>query len=258
LSINGCSTSSLIETTTEAVKAGFKNQLIQTEDFDLFAYVKINKVITNKIVIYIEGDGHAWERKNSLSDNPTPRKPIALELAVIDPGPNVAYLARPCQYLNKEQLKKCSTKYWSSHRYAREVVDAMSEAITKIKTQSKATNIELIGYSGGGVIAMLVAASRNDVSKITTIAANIDHEAWSDWHGVSKLSGSLTPLSYLTELEGIRQQHFWGGQDKVVPEKTQLSFIARSEKNTLFSYKIIPDFSHDCCWVEHWQDILQP
>jgi dienelactone hydrolase len=254
-SINGCVTSSLIETKTEAVKAGFQQQQIQTELFSLTAFIKIKDVAANKIVIYIEGDGQAWKRKNKLSDDPTPGNPIGLKLAVNDVAPNVVYLARPCQYLKKERLKECSTKYWSSHRYAEEVIDAMSETITKIKSRIEATSIEIIGFSGGGVIAMLIASFRHDVSKIVTIAANIDHESWSEWHGVSKLNGSLTPLNYLAGLEGVNQLHFWGGKDKIVPYKTQLSFIASFEKNALFKYKIIPDFNHDCCWVEHWQDI---
>ncbi len=256
--LNGCATSSLVETKTKAVKSGFHHQQIQTGLFALSAFIKIQNTTANKIVIYIEGDGHAWKRKNKLSDDPTPRNPISLKLAISDVEPNVVYLARPCQYLDKEQLKKCSTKYWASHRYAEEVIAATSEAITKIKAQTKVANIELVGYSGGGVIAMLIATARNDVSKITTIAANIDHESWSEWHGVSKLNGSLTPLNYLTELEGINQQHYWGDKDKIVPYQSQLSFIASSKNNSFFKYKIISDFNHDCCWVEHWQGILLP
>ncbi len=258
LTITGCATSSLVETRAKAVKAGFHHQQIQTEYFALSTFIKIKDVAANRIVIYIEGDGRAWKRKNKLSDDPTPINPVSLKLAISDANPNVVYLARPCQYLDKEQLKECSTKYWSSHRYAEEVVAAMSEAITKIKAQAKVANIELVGYSGGGVIAMLIASVRNDVSKITTIAANIDHESWSEWHGVSKLNGSLTPLNYLTELESINQQHYWGDKDKIVPYQSQLSFIARYKKNKLFKYKIIPDFNHDCCWAEHWKGILQP
>lgn len=255
--LTGCITSSLIKTETEAVHAGFHRQKIKTEDFSFFAYVKINDVTDSTLVIYIEGDGYAWKRKNKLSNDPTPKNPVSLKLAISDVSQNVAYLARPCQYLDETELKDCSSKYWSSHRYAEEVISAMSEAITKIKMQSNASNIEIIAYSGGGAVAMLIAAQRNDVTNIITIAANIDHESWSEWHGISKLKGSLSPLNYLAKLKGIKQMHFWGDKDDVVPYKTQLLLIENSKINSLFKYKIIPDFTHNCCWVKNWPDILQ-
>lgn len=251
--LNGCN-SSRIKTESAVIKTGFQNQWIETEYFNLFASIKINDEVSENIVFYIEGDGHAWKHKNKLSDNPTPKNPISLKLALSDSKPNVVYLARPCQYLEENQLKDCSPRYWSSHRYAEEVIVAMSQAITKIKTQSNATIIDLIGYSGGGVIAMLVASRRNDVRSIITMASNIDHESWSEWHGVSKLNGSITPLNFLEETKNIEQLHLWGGKDKIVPFKTQISFVAHSKNNPLIKYEIIPEFTHDCCWLEYWQN----
>ena len=246
---------SRVKVEAEAVKAGFHNRKIETDSFNIFVSKKIKDHASDKIVFYIEGDGHAWKHKNKLSDDPTPRNPISLNLALIDSRPNVVYLARPCQYLDKAQLKVCAPRYWSSHRYAEEVIEALNQAITEIKTLSNAKDVELIGYSGGGVIAMLVAARRDDVQRVITIAANIDHESWSEWHGVSKLSGSLSPLNYLTKMESVNQYHFWGGKDKVVPYESQSSFVEYNKKNRLFKYKIIPEFTHDCCWLDYWQDL---
>ena len=257
MTINGCS-SSLVNTKTDAIKAGFQSQLIQTEDFELFAFVKNDDINANKMVVYIEGDGHAWARRNVLSSDPTPRNPLSLKLAINDPGSFVLYLARPCQYLQKTKLADCSPRYWSTHRYSGSVVESINGAITKTKFQTSASSIEIIGYSGGGVIAMLVASMRDDVNRIITIAANIDHASWSEWHGVTQLDSSLTPMNILAKLQGIQQLHLWGGKDKIVPFKTQTSFIESSEKNTLFKYKLISGFTHECCWVEQWQEILQP
>jgi len=258
LGLNGCVTSSLVKTKTNAELAGFQGQLIKTESFDLFAFFKNEDINAKKLVVYIEGDGHAWKRRAVLSSDPTPKNPLSLKLAINDPRALVLYLGRPCQYLEKSKLESCSSKYWSSHRYSENVIESMSEAITKIKSQTSATSIDIIGFSGGGVIAMLVAAQRDDIHKIITVAANIDHESWSEWHGISKLSGSQTPLNYLAELKGIKQQHFWGSKDEVVPYETQLLFIENSKNNAAFKYKVVPDFTHDCCWLEQWSDLMSP
>ncbi|MCZ6803020.1 MAG: alpha/beta hydrolase [Proteobacteria bacterium] len=210
------------------------------------------------MVVYIEGDGYAWRRKNRLSADPTPRNPISLKLATRDPGPHVVYLARPCQYPDEVQLNQCSSIYWSSHRYSKEVVDSINEALTKTKAQTRASTVEIIAYSGGGVIAMLVASQRDDVFRVVTLASNIDHESWSEWHGVSPLDGSLTPMNFIAQLQGINQLHLWGGKDEIVPFKSQTKFIESSEKNKRFKYKIIPGFTHDCCWVDQWQELLRP
>jgi hypothetical protein len=255
--VSGCVTSPIKEAEKDAFKSGFQNQSITTKDFDLFAFLKHHDADASEMVVYIEGDGIAWKRRNTISSDPTPKNPISLKLAINDSRPLVLYLARPCQYLDKSKLEDCAPIYWSSHRYSKTVVESISEAITKVKSETRASTIEIIGYSGGGVIAMLVASFRNDVTSVITVASNLDHESWTEWHGVSKLVGSLKPYNYLAELEGVNQQHFWGGKDKIVPYDTQLSFIEKSKNNNFFKYKVMPDYSHDCCWAEHWRDILR-
>jgi hypothetical protein len=256
LTVYGCS-SSLVNIKTDAHTAGFQSQLIPTDKFDLFAFIKNDDVNADKLVVYIEGDGHAWTRRNVLSSDPTPENPVSLKLAINDPRPLILYLARPCQYLPKTKLVDCPSRFWSTHRYSTSVVDSINEAITKIKSQSSVSSIELIGYSGGGVIAMLVASLRNDISRIVTVASNIDHESWSAWHGVSRLEGSLKPMNILMQLQDISQLHLWGDKDKVVPFKTQKLFVENSGVSKLFNYMVIPNFTHDCCWVDQWQETLR-
>jgi len=253
LCIAGCA-DSRVKAESEAVNVGFLNRNIKTESFNIFASTKINGEANDKIIFYIEGDGHAWKRKNKLSDDPTPKNPVSLNLALNDSDSNVVYLARPCQYLEKAQLENCNSRYWSSHRYSEEVVIAMDQAITEIKSFSSAKNIDLVGYSGGGVVAMLVAAKRDDVQRVITLASNIDHETWSEWHGISKLSGSLSPMGFLKDLKTVKQLHIWGGKDKIVPFESQAMFVEQNTKNALFEYEIIPDFTHDCCWIDFWQN----
>ena len=43
--------------------------------------------------------------------------------------------------------------------------------------ENRIKGIHLIGYSGGGAIAVLTASRREDVLSVRTIAANLDHSA---------------------------------------------------------------------------------
>lgn len=257
MGLPACS-SILVSTKTKAHAAGFSSQIIPTKNFNLFAFVKTENINVDKLVVYIEGDGRAWDRKNILSSDPTPQDPVSLKLAINDPRSFVLYLARPCQFLSKTNLEKCSSKYWSTYRYSNAVVESINEAISITKLQSKASSIEVIGFSGGGVVAMLVASLRNDVSRIVTVAANIDHEAWSQWHGVTQLEGSLIPMENLSALQDISQLHLWGSKDKIVPFETQESFLEKSALFESFTYKVMPNFTHHCCWVDQWREILRP
>jgi len=55
-------------------------------------------------------------------------------------------------------------------RFAPEVINSFSRAIDTLKEKSGAKYVELVGYSGGGAIAVLVAAGRSDVVGVRTVA----------------------------------------------------------------------------------------
>lgn len=241
-----------------AHKSQLIKSIIKTDKFDLISFHNNQNPENNLLIIYIEGDGNSWKSKYRISEDPTPENPVALKLAAIDPRPNVFYLARPCQYLNKTGLQKCSPIYWSSHRYSIDVVNAVNQAITDIKSSNNACEIELVGFSGGGVLAMLVAAIRDDVSKIITVASNIDHVTWSKYHNVSLLEESLNPIDFINDFKNIQQLHLWGEKDALVPVKTQTAFINSLKKNKFFEYRILPDFTHNCCWDDYWAGALRP
>lgn len=94
---------------------------------------------------------------------------MGLKLAALDASPNVVYLARPCQYV---WSPLCSDIYWTDRRFAVEVVEAMSAAIDRLILPGQ--KLHLVGYSGSGAVAVLVAARRPDVVSLRTIAGNLD------------------------------------------------------------------------------------
>ena len=211
-----------------AMQHQFRTHQIEAGEFTLVSFMKPlvgNEQNTGLLHIYIEGDGLAFRRKNRISEDPTPITPVALQLAVKDEASQVVYFGRPCQFLNKSQLEKCPNIYWSSHRYAEEVIAAYQIAIDELMAIYGNRRLVLHGYSGGGVIAMLLAARRQDVEKVITIAANLDHKAWTDHHNVSALGGSLNPVDDQVALSQVSQTHFCGEQDKIVPCRLSRDFI---------------------------------
>lgn len=145
--------------------------------------------------IYIEGDGLAFLSRTRKSPDPTPTNPIALRLAALDPTNNVAWIGRACQYAGTgEDGGQCRAQYWTTARFAPEAVDAVERELEALKQAHHIPSFELVGFSGGGAIAALLAARRDDVTCLRTVAGNIDHTAFSDVHNTTPLDGSLNPV----------------------------------------------------------------
>jgi pimeloyl-ACP methyl ester carboxylesterase len=210
-----------------------------------------NKTVqdSKQLTIYIEGDGYAWSSLTQPSSDPTPKKPIALELALQHSGGAAAYLARPCQFLSSAA---CDERYWTSGRFSTEIVQASDVALDQLKTRFGAEQLVLVGYSGGGGIATLLAARRKDVALLVTVAGNLDHAAWSRHHGVSPLSASLNSTDELPRLIHLKQVHFVGADDRVIPPKLTQGYAARFPIGQKPIVRVIPGYDHHCCWVTGW------
>ncbi|MDY7036230.1 MAG: hypothetical protein SV375_08745 [Thermodesulfobacteriota bacterium] len=89
------------------------------------------------LFIYIEGDGRAWIRRHAPSSDPTPKDPLALRLAIIDPAPKVLYLGRPCQYTSRNTVRGCHRRFWTISRFSQSVVEAMDSALTQSKKRQE-------------------------------------------------------------------------------------------------------------------------
>ncbi len=206
---------------------------------------------------YIEGDGNSWKNKYKLSDNPTPKYPLTLKLALTDPHPLVVYLARPCQYTPHQLDTKCEAKYWSSHRYAPEVVHALNETLDQLKTKYQNKSFVLIGYSGGGSIAALIAAKRTDVKGLITIAGDLDHKLLNEYHRTTPLKGSENPMAIAAKLKKVPQQHWAGKQDPVVPPWMAQHFAEAVNNPACVKTFTLPQVTHHKGWEKAWPLILQ-
>ena len=203
--------------------------------------------------VYIEGDGFAWIDRGTVSPDPTPRDPVALRLAARDRAPNVLYVARPCQYLSPPG---CGERYWTSHRFAPEVVASVNRAIDVARAAINAPAVELIGYSGGGAVAVLAAARRSDAAAIRTVAGNLDHVALNRAKGVSPLAGSLNAADAAAAVAGIAQIHFVGGDDTVVERFVADGYRRRAGRGDCVAIVVVPGASHEGGWEKDWPRLL--
>lgn len=239
-----------------ASRASFTERLISTPAFELLSFAKGLGKPSDTLVVYIEGDGHAWKTASLPSNNPTPINPLALRLAMQDTRSAVAYLARPCQFVSLPS-RNCSESAWTSARFSPAVVDAMNEAVNILKKDYGAKNIILVGYSGGGAIAVLVAAKRTDVQALITVAGNLDTDAWVRLYDLEPLSGSLNPASVANQLRSVPQTHFIGGKDEVIPKALVQSYLAKMGSPNRAKVIELPNDGHVCCWSENWQSLLK-
>jgi len=234
---------------TVAQAGNLAQQKIATDDFLLTTYQRFDSTANNKqMVVYIEGDGMAWISRDQLSNNPTPIQPIALKLASIDTNANVLYIARPCQYLWPQTMNSCSSKYWSDKRGSQEAIDSINQAISIVKNRENIALVKLVGYSGGGGIAALITAKRDDVNQLITVSGNLNYKLFTQIHNLSPMNSSIDPITVAKQISLIPQIHYVGADDKIVPKQIALSF---SDK-----VMVINNVSHDN-WPDKWEQILR-
>ena len=238
-----------------ATAGGLLARRIATSHFDLAAYERIVRG-TDRIRIYIEGDGHSWRTRTQPSDDPTPWDPVALALASRDDVASVAWLGRPCQYA-VPMPAACRQNLWTNERYGELVIGSMNEAVDQIRAQAAASHVELVGFSGGGVVAALIAARRTDVVSLRTVAANLDTGAWSASNGLSPLTGSLNPANLAGELAALPQIHFVGGMDTVVAPSVVEAFASRFGSRTCLEIVSIANAGHGDGWTEIWPRLVR-
>lgn len=240
---------------TLAMQKNWQSLRLTAGRFDLLAYTQRDIVADETLTIYIEGDGFAWVTGTMPSTDPTPREPLALKLALAHPGGNAAYLARPCQYVDAEQTG-CAQRYWTEMRFAEEIIASESLAVDTLKQLFGARQLILVGYSGGGAVAALLAARRDDVTRLVTVAGNLDHHAWTAHHHVEPLSGSLNAADVADRLAHLPQTHYVGAKDRVIPSTLAQLWPRAIIGPQAANLHVIPDADHACCWVKQWPELF--
>ncbi len=234
-----------------AAARGWQAQPLPAGPFALVAYLPAHPAAADTLTIYLEGDGFAWVTPNLPSSDPTPRNPLALRLALAQPEGAAAYLGRPCQYGDAEATG-CAQRYWTTGRFAPEVIAATQRAIDQLKARFSARRLVLVGYSGGGAVAALVASERQDVSRLITVAGNLDHRAWTTLHRVQPLAGSLNPADRIAALGALPQYHYVGERDSNITPALIQAYADRFPAGQRPVVRSEGGFDHQCCWAEAW------
>lgn len=205
----------------------------------------------NSLFVFIDGDGSPWSHAGAEpARDPTPHRAIALELATNTPH-SVLYLGRPC-YFTVHSDSACTARIWTSDRYSKSVVESLAAVVNRFAAEYRYSHTVLIGYSGGGTLAALMAQYIASVS-VVTIAANLDVAAWASFHNYLPLTGSLNPAMQAPLSDSIRQLHLVGGRDMNVPEAINRRYFDTLRPEQIWRFA---NFDHVCCWVEQWSSIL--
>lgn len=202
------------------------------------------------LTVVFEGDGAGHDVRGRPTGDPTPRRPLGLAIARRWPagegeGPRV-WIGRLCQYVRAEDAR-CGQADWTTARFSETAVAAADAAVDRMKTRTGAARVRLVGWSGGGTLAMLVAQRRSDVSGVVTMAAPLDLRAWTDGRGLSPLTGSLDPS--LGGWAGARpaQVHLLGAFDPIAPPRDAAD-PARRLAGPGGVVSLLPE-EHVCCWA---------
>jgi hypothetical protein len=205
------------------------------------------------LVVYVEGDGKAVVRGRPSYD-PTPSQPQSFDLALLDPAPLVLYLARVGQFMPAFAGPQYQA-YWSSGRLAPEVVQAASQAIDEVKARTGASRVHLVGFSGGGGMVVLLAAKRDDVASLVTVAGLLDIDWWVQSSGWQPLVGSANPATYAQSVAKIPQIHFYGSSDRIIPPAMSLRFSKMAQFDDLARKGLEHD--HYTGWTRSWPMLLR-
>jgi len=235
--------------------AGWQWAVVPAGAFDLATARRPGGSGSDVLTVYVEGDGFAYAAPGRRSMDPTPTDPLALRLALQHPGSGaVAWLARACQY--GPRARNCRSDYWSIARYAPEVIDSAGAALDRLKADAGgATRLILVGYSGGGALAALLAERRSDVAALVTVAANLDLGAWTAAHRLTPLSRSIDPAVDAARLSRMPQVHFVGADDRIVGADIARSFVARMAADAAVTIATVPGQDHGCCWAARWPSL---
>lgn len=204
---------------------------IDAGGYEIASWQKISNPNDSRIHIYIEGDGYAFDAYGQPTDDPTPRGRLVRDLVAQDKFSNVAYVARPCQFVMTEN---CSERDWTTGRFSQKIIDAESVAVQKIAGNKKIT---LIGYSGGAMVSGLLIKQnpKLKIEKWITIAGVLNHKKWTNYFGDGPLTDSLD----MARLPDVPQVHFVGENDKTVPYELAKRWAKGSD------IKLVPGATHN-------------
>jgi dienelactone hydrolase len=234
------------------IDPGYRVVTVQGTQFAHAVVVPDGQKSAPTLWVFLEGDGQPWlDGGRRIARDPSPKIPLAFDLFKNSSVPR-AYLGRPC-YFSHAQDVGCNPSLWTSARYGEAAVASMASALKKLVRENSTHRVILLGYSGGGALAYLVAPRVPAVSAVVTISGNLDIDAWTREHHFVSLSESDNPATVSALDRRITQIVIVGGRDVNVPRSSIREFLDRQQPQEVWFYD---DQDHACCWRRDWPSIL--
>jgi pimeloyl-ACP methyl ester carboxylesterase len=232
-----------------AAELGFERRVVPGVEVPLVTFARSTAALDpERLHVYLGGDGSPRRAARWSPPDPTPAEALALQLMVQDERPSL-YLGRPCYHA----VSPCNPWYWTIGRYSKAVVDAMAEGLRVLMWERDNPELVLIGFSGGGALAMLLAERFREVRAVISVAGNLDVSAWTEHHDFARLTDSLDPALRPPLRDEVLQLHLRGARDRAVPPALTEAAIARQPRA---KSRVYADFDHHCCWEEAWPEVL--
>ena len=220
----GCQPQSIKPNPPHSAPQGFNFQQVSSSTFQHWLAVpKETSTRLRCLTVYLEGDGVPFLNNGTgIAPNPTGIKNPLLQLAREDLD-NAVWLGRPC-YFGLHNSRNCSPHLWTFGRYSNSVANSLQEIIETLADDKK---VIIVGHSGGGVLATIIAERYQRVAGIVTLAAPLDTDSWTSSHGYSPLYDSINPTQLTASRGNFSQLHLIGSEDTQVTAQHQEAYLNR-------------------------------
>ena len=219
---------------------GFTYQPIRTKNITIATWRKNVKPF-KKLRIYIDGNAYTT---GFITKKPKMYNNVAMQLALKDNSDSIAYLGRPCYFIEQDV---CKPVVWEEGKYAPEVIEEMKEVIQTWQKKYNLKEIEFVGYDGGAAIALSLATRMRNikVNKVITIAGILDTKTDALYRDEDILTDSINPANETYLVSNIPQVHYVGGKDKIVPIIFTQNFVKKLPNPVSVQIKRLPNADHD-------------
>ncbi|WP_150276645.1 PGAP1-like alpha/beta domain-containing protein [Halopseudomonas salina] len=231
----------------QASQSGLNNLVLMGGPFTLQAFDRAGP--QSHAHVFIEGDGRPWRAGGRVvSEDPTPKRLLALGWMREVPGP-VLYLGRPC-YFTTEANPSCDPLLWTYGRYSELVVQSMAAGLQDwLRHRPHITSVTLVGHSGGGVLALLLAEGVPVVNEVVAVSTPVDIDVWTGMHRYTPLFASLNPARQQSWRKGVLRRLYFGQNDRQVPPE---AFIRAARDLPGAMVRVVEGADHDCCGPSVW------
>ena len=99
---------------------------------------------------------------------------------------------------------------------------------------------------------MYLGSSNDSIKSIRTIAGNINHDEFVQLGNFTSPKNSVDFFSIEKKIKNIRQIHYFGKNDKVIPRELHINFMQRNDGNKCIKIKEV-QATHNDGWSNFWQ-----